>query len=333
MFSIIVSIYKVEKYLRQCVESILNQTYRDFELILVDDGSPDLCPQICDEYAARDSRVRVIHKENGGLVSTRKVGVANARCEYICFVDGDDFVCDDMLQTYVNTLDKKDVDIICGGYTAYYEGRTSCVNQKIPVGFYENEELQDIRGKMLSVSPFFSFYIHPSLCIKCFRKSIVTEAYNNMPDGISLGEDAAVSYPAILEARSIAVIDYHGYMYRQNPESMTHIYDKNLFVKTRNLLSYLREVEKTKGWHSNGQIDSYGFFLLLLAKNNELIYNNTADGYFAKRRNLIKYIKDEQFRVSVSNAKISGTKNKLVRLFFKYKFIFPFYLWGKKDKR
>ena len=92
MYSIIVSIYKVEKYLPQCIESILSQTYSDLEVILVDDGSPDHCPQICDEYATIDNRVKVIHKENGGLMSTRKVGVNAASGDYICFIDGDDFV-------------------------------------------------------------------------------------------------------------------------------------------------------------------------------------------------------------------------------------------------
>lgn len=89
--SIIVAIYKVEAYLRTCVQSILSQTYQDFELILVDDGSPDACPILCDEYARQDTRVRVIHKSNGGLSDARNVGIRAAKGEYIMFVDGDDF--------------------------------------------------------------------------------------------------------------------------------------------------------------------------------------------------------------------------------------------------
>ena len=100
MFSIIVAIYKVEKYLSQCIESILAQSYKNFELILVDDGSPDNCPVICDEYAKTDSRIKVVHKNNGGLVSARKAGIEIASGEYICFVDGDDFVQYDMLEQY-----------------------------------------------------------------------------------------------------------------------------------------------------------------------------------------------------------------------------------------
>ena len=89
--SVIIPVYRVEPYLRQCVDSVLGQTYRDLEVILVDDGSPDHCPQICDEYAARDARVRVIHKENGGLSSARNCGVAAATGEYGLFLDSDDY--------------------------------------------------------------------------------------------------------------------------------------------------------------------------------------------------------------------------------------------------
>ena len=91
-FSVIVPIYKVEKYLNKCIDSILKQTFQDFELILVDDGSPDKCPKICDEYAKKDKRVRVIHKENAGLVAARNTGIKEAKGDYICYVDGDDWI-------------------------------------------------------------------------------------------------------------------------------------------------------------------------------------------------------------------------------------------------
>ena len=90
--SVIVPVYKVEKYIHKCVDSILNQTFTDFELILVDDGSPDNCGRICDEYAAKDSRVRVIHKKNGGVSDARNVGVVESKGDYISFVDPDDFI-------------------------------------------------------------------------------------------------------------------------------------------------------------------------------------------------------------------------------------------------
>ena len=93
-FSIVIPIYKVEKYLRPCIDSVLQQTFRDFELILVDDGSPDSCPQICDEYAAKDARVKVVHKINGGQASARNAGLEVAQGDYVCYVDSDDYLID-----------------------------------------------------------------------------------------------------------------------------------------------------------------------------------------------------------------------------------------------
>lgn len=111
--SIIVPVYKVEKYIHKCVDSILNQTFTDFELILVDDGSPDNCGRICDEYAEKDSRVRVIHKKNGGLSDARNYGIDAAQGEIIGFVDSDDDIDLNMYKSMIEYMDKHDLDIVC----------------------------------------------------------------------------------------------------------------------------------------------------------------------------------------------------------------------------
>lgn len=118
--SIIVPVYKVEPYLRSCVDSILQQSFTDFELILVDDGSPDRCPEICDEYARQDERVRVIHKENGGLSSARNAGIDAARGHYIGFIDSDDYIHRDMFRVLRQHLTDSDADIaVCGVVDRY----------------------------------------------------------------------------------------------------------------------------------------------------------------------------------------------------------------------
>ena len=111
--SVIVPIYKVEKYLRTCIDSILHQTFTDFELILVDDGSPDQCGKICDEYATTDSRVRVIHKAYGGVSDARNQGLGTARGEIIGFVDSDDKIAPDMYRTMIQYMDDHQLDIVC----------------------------------------------------------------------------------------------------------------------------------------------------------------------------------------------------------------------------
>lgn len=121
-FSVIVPVYNVEKYLPQCVDSILGQSYKDFELILVDDGSPDNCPAICDEYAARDNRIKVIHKKNGGSSDARNAGIKVANGDYILFVDSDDYWnAPDVLKKISDEFEKCCVDIVQFGQTKFYQ--------------------------------------------------------------------------------------------------------------------------------------------------------------------------------------------------------------------
>ena len=119
--SVIVPVYKVEKYIEECIESIINQTYRNFELILVDDGSPDLCPEICERYSKEYEYIRVLHKGNGGLSDARNYGVRNASGDYITFVDSDDWVNTSYLEKLVNLIKNNDADMSVVGFSKFYD--------------------------------------------------------------------------------------------------------------------------------------------------------------------------------------------------------------------
>ena len=121
MISIVVPVYKVEKYLDKCVQSILAQTYKDFELILVDDGSPDNCPQMCDEYAKKNKKIRVVHKNNGGLSDARNAGTTIASGEFVTYVDSDDYVSKDYLAILNDLRIKHEADISVGGLCTFLE--------------------------------------------------------------------------------------------------------------------------------------------------------------------------------------------------------------------
>lgn len=121
--SVIVPIYKVEDYLHRCVDSIINQTYANLEIILVDDGSPDNCPMICDEYAKKDSRIRVVHKKNGGLSDARNAGIDIATGEYIMFIDSDDFVDIEMMESMMKNMIDNNVDMVVCNIKYVYEDR------------------------------------------------------------------------------------------------------------------------------------------------------------------------------------------------------------------
>ncbi len=117
LISVVLPIYNVEKVLRRCVDSVLNQTYRNLEVILVDDGSPDGCPAICDEYALQDSRIKVIHKQNAGLGYARNTGIENATGKYICFFDSDDYIEPTTLEECCTLAEKENADLVCYGHT------------------------------------------------------------------------------------------------------------------------------------------------------------------------------------------------------------------------
>lgn len=146
--SVIVPVYKVEPYLSRCLDSIINQTYRNLEIILVDDGSPDHCGEICDEYARQDSRIRVIHKSNGGLSDARNHGIDVATGDYIAFVDSDDYVTTDMYEKMLARLEFDNSDMVVCNYYRFDEGSVP------PEYGYIN-----LPDRVLSKDEAFDFYL------------------------------------------------------------------------------------------------------------------------------------------------------------------------------
>ena len=121
LISVIIPVYKVEEYLENCIQSVIKQTVSDLEIILVDDGSPDQCPEICDLWADKDSRIKVIHKENGGLSDARNAGMKVATGEYVSFIDSDDYISLDFYETLLETIVDNDSDIVECGVVKFYE--------------------------------------------------------------------------------------------------------------------------------------------------------------------------------------------------------------------
>ena len=129
--SIIVPVYNVEQYLNQCVESIVGQTYQNLEIILVDDGSPDSCPKMCEDWANNDKRIQVIHKLNGGLSDARNAGIDVASGEYLMFVDSDDFIAANMVMDLYALLNRTNADIACGGVYRYCDGKITDIYNEV----------------------------------------------------------------------------------------------------------------------------------------------------------------------------------------------------------
>ncbi len=155
--SVIVPVYKVEKYLSRCIESILNQTFTDYELILIDDGSPDNCPQICDEWAKKDERIKVIHKENGGVALARNIGLDIMVGKYVTFIDSDDFIHDQMFSFMMSAIEKNDADIAVCSYTKTNKSITpiEISNQYITLNNIESVSmLYDSKHSIAFITPW-----------------------------------------------------------------------------------------------------------------------------------------------------------------------------------
>ena len=220
LISVIVPVYRIERYIGICVESILDQTYRNLEIILVDDGSPDRCPEICDLYASKDSRVTVIHKPNGGLVSARKAGIQASHGEYIGVVDGDDWIGRGFIMSMYSAVSESGADVAIAGFTRDLFAKSQIILNTLPSGVYRGKELEKLYGQMLSCGEFHSYGITTYLWNKLFKRDCILPCQLDVDDGISIGEDAAAVYPALLRCKKICIVDNCAYHYRQREDSM-----------------------------------------------------------------------------------------------------------------
>lgn len=215
--SVIVPVYNVETYLRNCIDSILAQTFDDFELILVDDGSPDGCPAICDEYARIDSRVKVIHKSNGGLSSARNTGMSVAMGEYILFCDSDDYVSPLWCEKMIDVARKYPTSFI------------SCeLIKTAPESHITFEEVVDNHPVALSYFELYKRGLSGYVCNKIYRSYILRENGIVFDEKCFYAEDVAFNVSYCRCCNECVVITDCLYAYVQNPESIMHKYRSNL---------------------------------------------------------------------------------------------------------
>lgn len=241
LLSVIVPIYGVEKYLRQCVDSIVAQTYQDIEIILVDDGSKDSCPEICDEYASEYPSIKVVHKQNGGLLSARKAGLEAATGQYVSFIDGDDYVERDIYEKMSNIIEKTNADIVVFGFQFRYPERTQKWNDDLHRGLYTKVELESkVYPVMMCHDNKLERKVAPSVCNKLLRRELLQKVLPCVPETIRDGEDASITYPCMLLAEKVFfAIDEHAYNYRILDESMSHNYDVNWYKSASNYCEWL----------------------------------------------------------------------------------------------
>ena len=220
LISVIVPIYMIDRYVGICIESIINQTYKNLEIILVDDGGKDRCPEICDLYKRKDERIKVIHKPNGGLVSARKAGLQQSNGAYISYVDGDDWIGPGFIEGLYTAAETSNADMVCAGQTRDLFSKSEHFTNAIAPGVYEGERLKWLWQNMISYGSFYRPGITTYVWNKLFRRDILLAPQSTVDNRISIGEDGAVSYPALLACSRVAVIENVAYHYRQREDSM-----------------------------------------------------------------------------------------------------------------
>jgi glycosyltransferase involved in cell wall biosynthesis len=221
LVSIIIPIYGVELYLKQCIESVLSQTYQNLQIILVNDGSKDKCGEICDYYATKDTRIHIIHKQNEGLVNARKSGLAVAEGDYVTFVDGDDWVRENFIYNLVQPAIKYNTDFIIAGYIREFYGKEDKIIPKLPIGYYSKEDLvENILPNALYNGIFFQHGISTYVWNKLFKLTKLKHYLALVDKNIVMGEDAALTYPYLFNCDNLYITDATDYLYRQRPNSI-----------------------------------------------------------------------------------------------------------------
>lgn len=305
MISIIIPVYNGGNYLRPCFDSIIHQTYQDWELLLVDDGSTDDSGRICDEYAAIDQRIQVMHKKNGGQAAARNDGLAMARGTYVSFVDCDDWIEPDMYATMLATMNNEQAEvIICGYMEDYNDGSSKLVNAD---GFQATYDAQEA-VKLLLTGKIGSY-----LWSMLFKREVVQEL---MPD-LNPYEDHATIFKWMLHAQRVVVLHHAFYHYRQLSSSSLHSYNpkngNHFFQAIKERYHYIADRNMLPGWESENR-RLYLRGCIKLAKDLARMSN-----YDSQMRDIIAEVRQElQHFLPVTKSEVGG----------KYYFRLKLLLWN-----
>lgn len=309
--SVIVPVYGVEKVLERCVDSILAQTYENIEIVLVDDGSPDHCPAICDAYAQKYENIVVVHKRNGGLTSAWKEGVRHASADLVGFVDSDDWIEPDMYERLAEALAQQEADISMAGLVFDYEDpnypsrrETNRMNMSV----YDRRELESLFPVILNDGSFIGRVIQPSRVTKLFRKKLVEQNLGLWDDRVNVGEDLQMVFATVLDAEKIcAVPDYYPYHYWYNMSSMTGKHDPEYLEKIKLLRERLEIISDEKGVYDfRPQIRNDFLSLAIMAVKNE-IWRNHTDSFGQVIKNVKRMCRDD----TVQEALFEHTMDKI----------------------
>ena len=337
MISIIVPVYNVKDYLVRCLESLYAQTYKDYEVIVVDDGSSDESGKIAEEYCRDKANFHVYHKSNGGLMSAWKYGLEKSKGNYIGFVDSDDYIASTMYEELVNAGFKYDAEIVLCNHYYVNENGTSKILHRNPIkeGFYTGEKLDIIKRKTLPL--IGQDYISPSRCNKLINKNLLESCLKYTDCRISSAEDVNIMVPCMLKCERFYYVDKPLYYYIKRETSISHVFKNHILDTYEILLSILLQcvkdfnLEKVLEQEVVGLRNFYGLLWSIYVANSTLTRKQ-------KVAQLERVAENTEFKTA--SALISNQNGKIAcayKLMIKYEmyslFLFANYLLNMKEKR
>ncbi|WP_026658274.1 glycosyltransferase family 2 protein [Butyrivibrio sp. AC2005] len=231
--SVVIPVYNEERYIRECLDSVVNQSKKDIEIIIVDDGSTDNSGAICDMYSAKDSRITVVHQDNKGKIAARRKGVMCSQADYVTFVDADDFI-DSTSFILAEEFIRADIDVICFNISNYYDGIIADRNIYLPEGRYDKiYEKTGQFAKWIYDENIDGFQLQPSLCTKIVKRELLNNIFNIVGDlSINYAEDRLITYMVLKNANTVQIISnsYYRARHRKNHYAKEYTSD-NLFLE------------------------------------------------------------------------------------------------------
>ncbi len=323
--SIIVPIYNIQDYVQKCIESIIHQTYRDIEIILVDDGSTDSSGLICDNFALEDNRINVIHKSNGGLISARIAGLQESSSKYIMYVDGDDWISKNCVEKVKEVICVNNVDLVCFGSTYVYpeNGIKHTVNSH--AGYYTRSDIRKYIFPFL-IENAAGQHFDTSIWGKVFKRNFLIELYKNVDTSITMGEDGVITRPYIHRCKSIYIMEDYLYFYNQcNGSSMTKKLKPISWDNTKLIRNILfNEFGYNDAWkYQINRNTVHNLFITCMSQFN------SPETYLSKSKSIKKYLKEECYNDAFKNCNYSSFKGRIIQLMLKYKMIFMIYWYYK----
>lgn len=297
LVTVVIPIFNVEKYLDRCMESVVNQTYPNLEIIMVDDGSPDTCPQKCEEWAKRDNRIKVIHKENAGLGMARNTGIEHASGEYICFFDSDDYISLDLIEKALTFAKSEDSEIVIFGFHQVDPaGRIQ--NSIIPntkKQRYTGEEVQsvflpDLIGPDLHTGERTNLWMSACACL--YSMDLIHRAqWRFVSERNIISEDVYSLLCLYKDVNSVSVLPEAFYFYCENQASLTHTYRKDRFDRINHFLISCQQVcEQLEYSEKVAERLAYPYLSNTIAALKMIV---TADLANTEKRKLIREIVDD----------------------------------------